>query len=338
MVYFGGKSRIAPTIWSRLGSCDRYIEPFFGSGAVLLANPHYAGTFEVVNDIDNYLANVWRALRDAPDDVARFADRPVNEIDLHLNHLWLVNEGAEILKQCEYDEQFFSAEAAGRWLMGNANWIGVGFCSGRGPWTLSTLALAAESKNYNHRHYLRDEEKGIHRKLPHLGDDGHGVNRQLPHLGDGGEIIPCNAGLYEYLRRIARRLKKVRVCCGDWSRITGPAVTQIKSGTCAVLFDPPYSSDCDEVYTHDSWTVSHDVREWCKNNGDNPNFRIALCGHDGEHNELEELGWDVVEWSTKGGYGSQAQAENSRGKINKDAERVWFSPHCLSAHQRGLFG
>lgn len=30
--YFGGKSRVAPLVWQRLGNPINYIEPFFGSG------------------------------------------------------------------------------------------------------------------------------------------------------------------------------------------------------------------------------------------------------------------------------------------------------------------
>ena len=35
--YMGGKRKLAPTILSALGSCDRYVEPFVGAGAVALA-------------------------------------------------------------------------------------------------------------------------------------------------------------------------------------------------------------------------------------------------------------------------------------------------------------
>lgn len=40
-VYFGGKSRIAPEVWKALGQPAHYLEPFFGSGAVLLARKNY---------------------------------------------------------------------------------------------------------------------------------------------------------------------------------------------------------------------------------------------------------------------------------------------------------
>ena len=46
-------------------------------------------------------------------------------------------------------------------------------------------------------------------------------------------------------------------------------------------------------------------------------LRIALCGHDGEHNELVSFGWSVEEWGKGGGYQGA-----------DDRERIWFSPHC----------
>ena len=37
--YFGGKRKVADEIWRRFGAVANYVEPFFGSGAVLLARP-----------------------------------------------------------------------------------------------------------------------------------------------------------------------------------------------------------------------------------------------------------------------------------------------------------
>jgi len=38
--WFGGKSKAAPLVWKLLGDPVHYVEPFFGSGAVLLQRPH----------------------------------------------------------------------------------------------------------------------------------------------------------------------------------------------------------------------------------------------------------------------------------------------------------
>ena len=34
--WFGGKRKVAAEVWSRFGTVANYVEPFFGSGAVLL--------------------------------------------------------------------------------------------------------------------------------------------------------------------------------------------------------------------------------------------------------------------------------------------------------------
>jgi DNA adenine methylase len=54
--YFGGKSRVAELIWKRFGDTPNYVEPFFGSGAVLLGRPHPPKT-ETVNDLNAFICN-----------------------------------------------------------------------------------------------------------------------------------------------------------------------------------------------------------------------------------------------------------------------------------------
>jgi len=50
--YFGGKSKIAHIVWQALGQPPVYIEPFFGSGAVLLSRKNYDPKYkEIINDI-----------------------------------------------------------------------------------------------------------------------------------------------------------------------------------------------------------------------------------------------------------------------------------------------
>jgi DNA adenine methylase len=60
--WFGGKSRVADLVWERFGDPVNYVEPFFGSGAVLLGRPTPART-ETVNDLDCFIANFWRAVQ-----------------------------------------------------------------------------------------------------------------------------------------------------------------------------------------------------------------------------------------------------------------------------------
>lgn len=153
-----------------------------------------------------------------------------------------------------------------------------------------------------------------------LTGNGHGV---------GVHSERC-AALIEYFQALAARLRRVRVCCGDWTRVLKPSVTT-GHGVTGVLVDPPYGvEDRDKVYNHDSLHLAAHVRAWCKVAGQDSRLRIALCGYDGEHNELEKLGWDKLAWKAMGGYGNQKGGKND----NAGRERIWFSPHCL---QPGLF-
>ena len=309
--YFGGKSTIAAEVWDRFGTVDNFCEPFFGSGAILLARPGWTQDTrwtETVNDADGFICNFWRSLQAAPDEVAKWADWPVIENDLEARHLWLVNRRAELTASLN-DPDYYDAKAAGWWVWGISCWIGSGWCSGSGPWV------------------LQDGKIVDSRQLPHLGNAGRGVNRQRPHLGDAGKALS------DYLGALADRLRRVRVCCGDWSRICGPSVT-FKHGMTGVFLDPPYTDKADRaggLYAVDCKHVGHDVAEWCRENQDNKLLRIALCGYDGEY---DLPGWDCHAWKASGGYENQADGEVS-GNCAK--ERIWFSPHCESETQGSLF-
>src|SRR5947209_892054 len=126
--YFGGKRRIAPVIWQRFGSdVVNYVEPFFGSGAVLLARPEIRGV-ETVNDIDALLTNFWRAVQTDPEAVAKHADWPVSELDLHARHRWLMETGKERIERLRDDPDFFDVKVAGFWVWGICQWIGRNWC------------------------------------------------------------------------------------------------------------------------------------------------------------------------------------------------------------------
>jgi hypothetical protein len=289
--WFGGKSRAADLVWRYFGDVPNYVEPFAGSMAVLLLRPTQPRT-ETVNDADCYLANFWRALANDPDGVAEHADWPVNEADLLARHKWLIAQ-TDFRERMKADANHYDPKVAGWWVWGLCSWIGPGWCH-------------TESA-----------------PLPHLGDAGRGINRKLPHLGDAG------MGIADYFGTLAERLRRVRVACGDWSRVVGDSVT-VKHGITGVFLDPPYASERNQSYAVDCKGVAHEVREWAIANGDNPLLRIALCGYAGEHAMPE--GWVEVPWKAHGGYGSQG---DGRGRENSAKERVWFSPHCL--HTRGLF-
>ena len=319
--WFGGKATVADDIWKRFGVVRNYVEPFAGSLAVLLNRPlPFEGT-ETVNDADGLLCNFWRAVQSAPDDVARWADWPVNENDLHARHSWLVGQRESLQARLEGDPDYCDAKAAGWWVWGICLWIGSGWCSGEGPWQV-----------------IEDAE-GV-RQLVHLGDAGQGINRKLVHLGNAGrgsdalavDAPPGVGGACEAwaehlactMQALSDRLRRVRVCCGDWPRVCGPTPT-VKQGTTAVFLDPPYGDEDnrrDGLYRVDSGSVASEVRKWAIEWGDDKRMRIALCGYDGFTMPNE---WRQMAWKAKGGYGSQGEG---RGRENAKREIIWFSKHC----------
>ena len=323
--YVGGKALIAPQVWERFGGTPNYVEPFFGSGAMLLARPaehEWWQRTETVNDADGLLANFWRALQSDPEAVAKWADWPVNECDLHARHSWLVGRKTDVTARLCGDPDWYDAKVAGWWVWGICEWIGSTWCNTNGPWVVVNGELV-------NRHEVEGEaENG--------GDAGVGIHRQRPHLGNAGrgQCADWSDHLRTTMQALADRLRRVRVCCGDWSRVCGPTPT-VKQGLTSVFLDPPYShaERRPNMYATETDCAAA-VRQWCLAHGDEPLLRIALCGYEAEgHEPLEEAGWSVLAWKALGGYGSQARGD-SRGKTNRHRERVWFSPHCLGAQEQ----
>lgn len=327
--WFGGKSKVAEILWTRFGNVPNYIEPFFGSGATFLKRPSLNQNFsgEIVNDFDWYVANFWRSLIKAPEEVATWASWPINEADLHARHDWL-HAQAEFRTNMRADLDYYNPKVAGWWVWGLCQWIGSGWCAldRSYPTKISIPPHGGESGTINR----------LRQQRPHLGS-GMGLNRlsqQRPHLSDHGNGILRPAlrnqnpvALENYLKTLSKRLQNTKVYCGDWKEVLPPLGTL--TGPVGIMLDPPYSKEANrdnDLYSCENMTVAHEVRKWCLENGTNLDYRIALCGYEGEHEELEQLGWDVLAWKTGGGYAINA---NCPGKNNIDRERIWFSPGCL---------
>lgn len=321
-------------VWSRFGQVRHYVEPFFGSGAVLLARPQPWGGDETINDADGFVCNFWRALAKDPQAVAKYCDWPINECDLLARHRWLIRHKADLFSKLKEDPEYCNVKIAGWWVWGIALWIGSGWCHDSSANTTQPPNLTGG--------------QGVHRnsmKLPQLGG-GRGVHREslkLPVLlGMHGVHRSTLTGRVDtYLLRLSERMRNVRVCCGDWSRVCGGKKGESLgwmtsgSGKAGIFLDPPYSTFAD-VYA-EGQEVSAKVRKWCLKNGDNRKLRIALCGYEGEgHEELESHGWDVEKWKAVGGYANTGSDENSEARQNAEKERVWFSPHCLPKKKEGF--
>jgi DNA adenine methylase len=367
--WFGGKSKVAHVVWDRFGNVVNYVEPFFGSGAVLLGRPH-APTIETVNDIDCLLVNFWRATQYAPEEVARHADWPVHETEMHAWHVELVKQKTRVREALEADPRWFDAELAGKWVWGLCAWIGSGWCndyaatvdgrkkqipymSGHGQGTHSKAmrlpALGAGSGGQDD-HPCAHYGKGVH-------SQGMRLSRKIPDLGggfgNGRGVLNRNqtTHLYEVFRALSERLRHVRVTCGPADRILTPAGTW-RHGTTGVFLDPPYPADAGS--TGGIYTTTTEERaafdgafRYCIENGHDKRLRIALCYYEGTtvrpgldvegpaedvSHSLRSVGWDIVPWKAGGGYGGQSGKNENAAR-----ERIAFSPGCLRAQQRSLF-
>ena len=326
--YFGGKRALAGAVWARFGEIENYVEPFFGSGAMLLSRPDVAG-IETVNDLNGFVANFWRAVAAAPDAVAKHVDWPVNENDLFARHLWLVSQRDDLTRQLHTDPAWYDAKIAGWWCWGACNWIGTGWCSGDGPWRVEDGAVTSRNVEGVRRKlpHVGDAGRGVNRQLPHVGDAGQGVNRQLPHVGNAGQGVTdgqCAAWsthLQAMMGKLSDRLRRVRVACGDWRRVTTGVVTD-RHGLTGVFLDPPYGVGAMEYSAggNADGSIASAVRDWCIEHSANPSLRIALCGYDPLTMPAD---WTALRWTAPGGYGNQGNKDSRKREV------VWFSPHCL---------
>ena len=333
--WFGGKHPIADRVWDWLGDVNYYIEPFCGSAAVLLARPEWhRKRHEIVNDKDCHIANFWRAMQAAPDEVASYADWPVNHADLSARHRWLVysDQAANMARRVRHDPHFYDAKIAGWWVWGLSSWIGMGWCHNTGrvrsgrkiPNITMTCGCAA----------LRLSDQ-----IPHIaklrGCASRRLSNQIPQLTiDQG--VHAKTALIHRFRQLQARLNAVRVCCGDWKRCC--STPSILTHDCGVFLDPPYSAEANreqQIYREEDLSVAHEVREWCI--AHQHDCKIVLCGYEGEHNELEsQHGWRVHQWTALGGYANMSGGAGGVGFNNRHRERVWISPLCRGAAS-GLF-
>jgi hypothetical protein len=321
--WFGGKRKAADMIWTRLGDVANYIEPFLGSAAILLKRPSEP-KIETVNDADAMIANFWRAIRADPMTVAKHADYPVLEADLHARHRYLITRKPMVREQCMADPEWFDAKIAGWWVWGLSQWIGDGWVPDRVqvPY-LHTAGMGVDA----HARGPDLRECAVPVKVPRIdAATVRGINaRSVRDLDQGFH----EAGIYAWFEALQVRLRRVRVCSGDWSRIMGESVIH-GNGMTGIVLDPPYDGFAG-VYSDGSEIFSQ-VAKWAVDHGQDPRLRIALCGYDGSFTAPD--GWETVEWKANGGYG------NTSGNMNAHKERIWFSPACLKPNrpqQRSLF-
>ena len=314
--FFGGKHDIAHVVWERFGPVRHYLEPFAGSLSVLLQRPH-PPQIETVNDLDGQITNVWRALAQDPRAVAQYADRPVNEIDMHAANRWLVAQQETLAERLRADLHYYDAEAAGLWIWGKSCWIGSGWCAPP-------------------RAGIQRRGRGPKPAISHtgFGVQGLGVSRKRPHLANNGGFTGANTrqgeGLLLWFTALQHRLRRVRVLCGDWTRLVTPAALYGPGTPVGIVLDPPYTHALREthLYAADS-DVAGAVHAWAVLHGEDPRLRIALCGLQDEHVMPDT--WSAYRWQSRGGWSNSKHHGRASGQPRQEC--VWFSPGCLPTTQ-----
>lgn len=331
--YFGGKSRIASQVWARFGNPDNYVEPFGGSLAVLLGRPlphQWWLRRETVGDYSGLVVNFFRAVAGDPVAVARHANWPVTEADLTARHLFLLHYQDDLAARLASDPRFFDAEAAGWWVWGISCWVGGDWMSGVGPWKAADDPAGP----------------GVFRKMPMVAGShgGKGIHKPLVEVGFDGERPPALTEAYQKsleatFGALADRLRRVRITCGSWSRLTKAATDPGKGKIAAVFLDPPYDlalrrADLygagDRRGSQESEGIHARAREWALEVGERMDRRVAYCSYSTPEEDamFERARWRPLRWSAQGGYGLQS---GNAARANRDKEIVWFSPHCLPA-------
>lgn len=195
----------------------------------------------------------------------------------------------------------------------------------RGVTNITRRRRGIDNPEWQHRPHVSDSGNGVHVKRPNLSGNGPvGVHAKLPIMTRSNERGAQSGVIVDWMLALAARLRRVRVCCGDWARVVTPCCTwKLGGGTLTGVFlDPPYSHDMrdNRLYSVEQ-DVAAEVRDWAIQNGANPHLRIALCGLEGEHRMPD--GWDEVYWRAPRGY-----AKKPRREV------IWFSPHCMKPQAR----
>lgn len=287
-----------------------------------------------------------------------YCDSPVNEIDLHARHKWLVYSDDAVLfrERMRTDPDYYDPKIAGWWCWGICCWIGGGWCSVPTGAKGERIWINTQNVPWSGKGVTNKVPKGGRPQLADAYDIGRGVHstpNKRPSINTAfGYGINSNTGtceerrafLLNWFNRLRDRLRNVRVCCGHWDRVCSSTSTTTRLGLTAIFLDPPYpthgpdgeESRSGDLYSGDDRDETDKIRDevlaYCRKHGDDPQMRLAVCGYDTDgYAALEELGWIVHKWKTGGGYAN-------RGGYNENMyrERIWFSPHCI--HEKIGFG
>jgi DNA adenine methylase len=287
--YIGGKYAVAPEINRRFGAIDTRIDAFTGSSSWILASP--PTKYEIVNDLDGYVVNYLRAIKYAPEEVARHLDFPRAELELIAHHHYTRDKLPELVSRLGGDPEYYDPTLAARWAYVMAYKLDPSLAK-PGGWLTRDGLLVYERGDGR----IRGSMTATPRLLARLVKERR---------------------VSEYVAALAERLRGVQVFWNDFEVVVEKA-RRPELGIVGILLDPPYPRHLrDFAYDADGADVWHRAARWAVANGDNPKLRIAVCGYnDAGSDALFPPDWARFVWN-RSGIGQY-----------KDRECIWFSPHC----------
>ena len=289
--YPGGKRRVVPVINQCFGKIDVRVDAFTGSSAWVLASEPVK--YEVVNDADGYVVNYLRAIREAPDEVARYLDVPPAELEVMAFAIFQKHKLPELVAKLGADSDFYDAKIAARWAYLMAYKITLASPE-RGAWGVRDGNLTF------------GVEDGVKR---------YGMNFPNPFLAR----LVREGRVSEYLNALSARLKNVTILWNDFEAILNSFITNERNGVIGILLDPPYTPMKNRVvYFTETEDVWNRTARWAVENGEKKHLRIAVCGYFTEQtNALFPQSWERYLWKQAGWLPQQQK------------ECIWFSPYCV---------
>lgn len=267
--YFGGKSRVACQVWDLMGRDIKfYVEPFFGSGAVLLAEPASLSRYETVNDLDGFITNAWRAIQKSPDKVFAAFRALHSESEYKARVNYCKKNMPNLVQKIQNSTDYFNSKLAGYWIYSVCLSIGGPRYGGFQRSDISTAGRIHKQTN----EFFRQLSKRFERVCITCRDWEKMFTKKgiLPNETDK-KRKPVSVGIF----------------------LDPPYKTPERDQT---------------LYNHEEAdnNISSEIQYWCAYQGKKLNYRIVLCGYENEHGPLESLGWKCYYWKAHSGFAARA--------------------------------
>jgi site-specific DNA-adenine methylase len=274
-----------------------YIEPFAGSGAVLFSRPFVHG-YEVINDKDINLLNLYRAIKYKPEELVFYLHNLKSAIDASSYKLYIKNNPLQ-LDEFAKDPEFCSPKMAGY------------FC----------LWLSASLGDINH----------VQRPETVISLTNKGAFT-VPMWKKKEALTAWIFALRKRLDKVELLCTDWKKCLTDAHTLRSGAL--YADTVASVFLDPPYDK-YEFMYKHNKKTISSEVRDWCKDVAKHDLIRVILCGYENEHDELLDYGY--VKYAGKSANTNSKGRGTKNSKSPSSKEFLWASASCRHKEDLTLF-